>query len=115
TGVNIAGGEFGADNLPGTYGHDYIYPDRGTIDYFAAKKMNIIRVPILWERVQHQLGGDLDAEEMDRLDAVIKYAASRGIQVILDVHNYAAYRGFRIGTKNTPIGALGDLWRRVAE
>ena len=115
TGVNIAGGEFGADSLPGTYAKDYIYPDPNTIAYFAAKGMNIIRVPVLWERLQHQLEGDLDSAEMERLDAIINYAASKRMQVILDVHNYAAYRGSRIGTKNIPTGALGDLWRRIAE
>ena len=94
---------------------DYIYPDPNTIAYFAAKGMNIIRVPVLWERLQHQLGGDLDSAEMGRLDAVINYAASKGMRVILDVHNYAAYRGSMIGTKNVPTSALGDLWRRIAE
>ncbi len=52
---------------------------------------------------------------MGRLDAVANYAASKGMQMILDVHNYAAYRGSRIGTKNVPTSALGDLWRRIAE
>ena len=113
TGINIAGGEFGSDKLPGTYAQDYIYPDPDTIAYFAANGMNIIRVPTLWERLQHQLGGDLDSAEMDRLDAVINYAASKGVQVILDVHNYASYRGSMIGTRNVPTSALGDLWRRI--
>jgi len=115
TGVNIAGGDFGGDSLPGRYGHDYIYPAPNTIAYFAAKGMNVIRVPVLWERLQHQLGGDLDSVEMARLDAVTNYATSKGVEVILDVHNYAAYRGSRIGTENVPTSALGDLWRRIAE
>lgn len=115
TGVNIAGGDFGGQNLPGRYGTDYIYPDHGTIDYFAAKGMNIIRVPALWERLQRQLGGDLDAAEMKRLDDVIDYAAAKGLRVILDIHNYAAYRGAMIGSKDVPANALGELWGRIAE
>ena len=114
TGVNIAGGDFGPQNLPGRYGTDYIYPDNETIDYFAAKGMNIIRVPALWERLQRQLDGDLDAAEMKRLDDVINYAASKGMRVILDVHNYAAYRGAMIGSPSVPAKALGDLWGRIA-
>lgn len=114
-GVNIAGGDFGGDSLPGRYGHDYIYPAPKTIAYFAAKGMNIIRVPVLWERLQYQLGGDLESAEMAWLDAVTNYATSKGMQVILDVHNYAAYRGSRIGMENVPTSALGDLWRRIAE
>lgn len=115
TGVNIAGGDFAAETLPGTYGRDYIYPDPDTIAYFAAKGMNIIRVPFRWERIQHQLEGDLDSEEMARLDAVIAYAASKGMRVILDVHNYAAFKGSMLGTKSLPPSALGGLWRRIAE
>jgi len=115
TGVNIAGGDFAAENLPGTYGRDYIYPDPDTIAYFAAKGMNIIRVPIRWERIQHQLEGALDSEEMKRLDDVIGYARSRGLRVILDVHNYATYYGTVIGKKELPTSALGDLWRRIGE
>ena len=114
-GVNIAGGDFGAGNVPGTYGRDYIYPDPGTIDYFAAKGMRVIRVPALWERLQHKLGGALDGAEMQRLDTVIDYAASKRMQVILDVHNYAAYRGSRIGSESVPTSALGDLWGRIAD
>ena len=34
TGVNIAGGDFAANKLPGKYGRDYIYPDPETIAYF---------------------------------------------------------------------------------
>lgn len=114
-GVNIAGGEFTAEKLPGRYGYDYTYPDPSTINYFAAKGMNIIRIPVLWERVQHRLGDDLDSAEMGRLDAVINNTASKGMRVILDVHNYAAYHGSMIGTKSVPSSALGDLWRRIAE
>ena len=66
TGVNIAGGDFTVETMPGTYGLDYAYPDPDTIAYFAAKGMNIIRVPVRWERIQHQLNGDLDEQEMGR-------------------------------------------------
>ena len=90
-------------------------PTPATVAYFAAKGMNIIRVPVLWERIQQQVGGELDAQEMRRLDAVIDHAASKGMRVIVDVHNYAAYHGSIIGTKSLPTNALGDLWRRIAE
>ena len=115
TGVNIAGGEFNSESLPGEYGRDYIYPDARTVAFFATKGMNIIRVPVLWERLQRQVDGDLDAEEMQRLDAVIDLASSKRMRVIIDVHNYAAYHGSVIGEKGLATGALGDLWRRIAE
>ena len=52
---------------------------------------------------------------MQRLDAVVDYAGSKGMRVILDVHNYARYQGFVIGSRNLSTDALGDLWRRLGE
>jgi endoglucanase len=114
TGVNIAGGDFGADHVPGIFGQDYIYPEHSSIDYYAAKGMNIIRLPVLWERLQRQLGTDLDETEMQRIDAVVTYATSKGFEIIIDVHNYAKYFGSVIGTRTLPPTALGDLWRQIA-
>jgi endoglucanase len=114
-GVNIAGGEFAPSKLPGKYDRDYTYPDSRSMAYFAAKGMNIIRVPVLWERLQHQLGSELDRREMARLDAVIDQATSKRLRVILDVHNYATYRGSVIGSADVSTNALGNLWRQIAE
>jgi endoglucanase len=113
-GVNIAGGDFAVEHLPGEYGRDYVYPDPQTIAYFAAKGMNIIRVPVFWERLQHKLGSELDGNDMQRLDAVIADAGSKGMKVILDVHNYATYYGTVIGEDGVPPSALGDLWGKLA-
>jgi endoglucanase len=113
TGINLAGAEFGSENLPGIYGQHYIYPDPSTIDYFAAKGMNIIRLPLSWERLQHELGSDLDEAEMRRIDLIVNYTGAKKIKIILDVHNYAAYFGSVIGTEKLPPNALGDLWRRI--
>jgi endoglucanase len=114
-GVNLPTAAFGSESLPGTYGKDYIYPAPSTLDYFAGKGMNTVRLPVLWERLQHRLGGKLDDDEMRRLDAVIDYANLKGMRVILDVHNYARYDGAVIGSKGLPPTALGDLWRRLGE
>jgi endoglucanase len=114
TGVNIAGAEFGPKHLPGKHTEHYIYPEPSTISYFATTGMNIIRVPMLWERLQRQLGADLDREDMLRVDHVIRHAGLRGMKVIIDVHNYAAYAGAVIGTPKLPTSALGDLWGKIA-
>jgi endoglucanase len=115
TGVNVAGAEFGSRAIPGRAGTDYFYPTPATIDYFAAKGMNVLRVPFLWERLQSALGAELDAAELKRIDAVVAYAAAKGIPTILDVHNYAAYRGQPIGTEGVAPTSLADLWGRLAE
>ncbi len=62
-GVNLAGAEFGEGSLPGTYGTHYTYPTHAEVDYFAAKGMDIIRLPFRWERVQNTQNGPLDAAD----------------------------------------------------
>jgi endoglucanase len=114
TGVNIAGAEFNGRKVPGIPNRDYFYPAKATIDYFAAKGMNSIRLPFLWERLQPQLNADLDAAELQRLLDVVRYANAKGLYVILDVHNYAYYRQQVIGSPETPVDALADLWGRLA-
>ena len=114
TGVNIAGAEFNGRKLPGRPSADYFYPSKGMVDYFAAKGMNTVRLPFLWERLQPALGAEFDSGELKRLDDTVRYATGRGLHVVLDVHNYAAYRQASIGTGDVSAAAFGDLWRRLA-
>jgi endoglucanase len=113
-GVNIAGAEFNGRKIPGLPNKDYFYPSKATIDYFASKGMTTIRVPFLWERLQPQLDGALDAAEFRRLDDVVRYANAKGLYVVLDVHNYAAYRRNVIGSPDVPVAALAGLWGPLA-
>src|SRR4029078_11930417 len=82
TGVNISGGEFNDQSLPGEYARDYVYPEPATVAYFATKGMNIIRVPVRWERLQHQLEGSLDEQEVQRLDRGVTARVSSQTGVI---------------------------------
>ena len=115
TGVNIAGAAFGSKQLPGKHGTHYFYPKPASIDYFASKGMNIIRVPFRWERMQRTIGANLDEDELRLLDGVVDYATSKNIYVLLDPHNYAAYFGTIIGTPDIPIESLATLWGLLAE
>lgn len=112
-GVNLPVAAFGADTVPGTYGTNYIYPQASTLGYFAAKNMNVARIAVLWERLQHRPQEDLDKAEIARLDAVIELAASKGMRVIVDLHNYARYGGAVLGSPGLPPSSLADLWRRL--
>ncbi len=114
TGVNIAGADFASKKLPGVPGRDYFFPSRATIDHFADEGMNVIRFPFLWERLQPTLDGMLDPGELQRIAAVVTEANAKGLFVVLDVHNYAAYRRQAIGSSAVPIAAFADLWARLA-
>ncbi len=90
-GVSLAGAAFGSA-IPGTYNSDYTYLMTTEVDYFAGKGMNIIRLPFRWERLQQSLGGDLNAAELARMDAVVAETTAKKVYIILDPHNYARYK-----------------------
>jgi endoglucanase len=98
-GINLSAAAFGhvsdtdasANQLPGVYGTDYLYPADADFDYFHGLGMNTFRIPFRWERIQPTLGAALDPDELGRLRHVVDYAASLGASVVLDVHNYGRY------------------------
>lgn len=113
TGVNLAGADFGDNNLPGTYNADYTYPTHTEVDYFVGKGMNTVRLPFRWERVQRTLFGSFDPTEQTRLDDVVNYATGKGAFVLLDPHNYARYRDQVIG-QGVSVDAFTDFWSKLA-
>jgi endoglucanase len=114
-GVNIAGAEFNAEQLPGILFKNYIYPNNVELDYFHSIGATVIRLPFLWERIQPTLFGELAPTELQNIATVVALAKSNGMCVILDVHNYGSYRGKAIGSTQVPAKAFIDLWSRLAE
>jgi len=121
-GVNLSAAAFGhysdsdasLNHFPGVYGTDYIYPQDSYFDYFHSLGMNRFRIPFRWERIQPTLSGELDAAEYRRLADAVHQATAKKLFVILDVHNYAAYRNAPIGSPDVPVAAFADLWKRLA-
>lgn len=111
-GINLAGAEFGSVGQP--FGEGYTYPSDKTIGYFHDKGFNGVRLPFLWERLQPKLYDKFDATELRRLKSTIKAIRSAGMQVIIDPHNYARYKGELIGSDAVPQSAFADFWRRLA-
>jgi aryl-phospho-beta-D-glucosidase BglC (GH1 family) len=110
-GMNLAGAEFGSGTR---YGYDYIYPTTGELDYFKAEGMDLVRLPFKWERVQPTLGGELNPDEVGRIVAFLNEAHSRGMQVVLDAHNYGRYGGRVIGSDTVPVSAFADFWSKLS-
>ena len=126
-GINLAGAEFGENNLPGTLGHDYTFNSETTYRYFGAKNLNLIRLMLRWERLQPVLRGPLDANYLAGVKNNVAWAKAHGDRVILDIHNYGRYKITENGVLTTYTldnvyggvvkvsGAdLADLWGRVA-
>ncbi len=104
TGVNLAGAEFD--------GFAFWQTDPAEWDYYNSKDLNLIRIPFKWERIQSSLYGAVD---FTNLDAVVAQASSRGMKVVLDMHNYARHSGHVIGTTNAPNAAFEDVWHQIAD
>jgi endoglucanase len=111
-GVTLAGAEFGTA-YPGIYEKDYIYPNQTEVDYFKSKAMNIVRLPFAWERLQPALGAAFDATELGRLDGFVTATTAKGMNVVLDPHNYARWNGSVIGS-GVSNAQFADLWSRLA-
>ncbi len=114
-GINLAGGEFGADKIPGEHKTDYLYPTPAVVSDYSKLGMNVIRVPFLWERIQPQPGGKLNEAEMKNIDAIVDAADTFGMTVILDMHNYGFYRGKLIGSRDVPEKAFTQVWTQLAK
>lgn len=127
-GANIAGGDFGGSGAyPGLLGTDYWYPRAADIDMTKAIGCELIRVPFKWDRIQHDTEGVLDAAlwapDLASLDASINLLESRGMRIILDMHNYAGRSltvagvrtSYKIGDPQLPASEFGRVWKLIAD
>jgi Cellulase (glycosyl hydrolase family 5) len=105
---------------PGTYGGNYVYPDRADFAYLRGRGLNLTRIPFRWERVQPQLNGPLKSAELDRFKKCFDDASAVGMRVIPNVHNskgryhFSAFNYGVLGSASVPISAYKDLWVRLA-
>jgi len=105
---------------PGTYGSDYVYPDRADFEYLRSRGHNLTRVPFRWERVQPYLNKPLKSVELARLKSCFDAAVAVGMAVIPNVNSYggryyfSAWNSGVLGSKSVPISAYKDLWVRLA-
>jgi aryl-phospho-beta-D-glucosidase BglC (GH1 family) len=112
-GVNLSGAEYNPAGTRGV-GYDYTYPTHAEIDYFASKGMTAIRLPFLLERVDPVAGGPLSATQLSYIDDVVNYAGSKGIDVILDPHDFGTEYGTVIGSTAASNATFANFWGELA-
>ena len=76
--------------------------------------MTVIRLPFLLERVEPVAGGPLSTTELSYIDNVVNYAASKGIDVILDPHDFRTEYGTVIGTTAASNASFANFWGELA-
>jgi hypothetical protein len=103
----------------------YHYDTPASLGYLAAHHVDIVRLDVRWEQLQHSVGGRLSRPDVQHLLDYIRAANNEGgMGVIVDVHNYGheylwnpqLRRGVRtpIGSRQLPISAFADLWRKLS-
>jgi endoglucanase len=126
-GVNIAGAEFGQPHIPGVFNTDYTYNSRPTFRYFAARNLNLVRFPLTWERLQPQLQGPLDPQNLSLLKSAVAWAAAEGNLLVPEIHNFGRYSINENGKLHTYVidlpsdgvvkvsrDDLADFWVRIS-
>jgi hypothetical protein len=131
-GINVAGAEFGAPAIErtsafsnedrGAYGTAYHYESAETFRFLASRGVRTVRIPFRWERIQPRLRHRLDQAEVRRLTNAIDRASNAGLEVIVDMHNYAGYylhdgsKGIRraLGSNKVGKAEFVDVWRRLS-
>jgi hypothetical protein len=132
-GLNMSGADFGtpgpldatasfSNANPGTYNTAYHFDTQASYSYVASRGINLVRLPVRWERVQPTLGGALNAAEVQRIADAVARAGAAGMRVILDIHNYGAYwlsdgtQGVRraIGSPEVTVDHFATLWANLS-
>jgi endoglucanase len=77
----------------------------------------LLQLPFRWERIQHDLYGSLDLEELSRMKRFLHDCDSTGVMVTLNMHNFGRYKinGVEniIGSPNVPNSAFRDVWKKI--
>lgn len=114
-GINLSGAGFASHILPGVNGRNYIFPTESYFSQWNARGVKLVRFPIIWERLQPQLGAPLDKDYAQLIDQTFNFAQKYGIKIILDLHNYMRYRGTIIGTGAVSFDHYRDVLTRISQ
>jgi Cellulase (glycosyl hydrolase family 5) len=131
-GVVLAGGSFGTSDAdpdfsgaqPGRFGYDYTYENGAGYRYLARQGVRLVRLAVVWERLQPVPGGPLRDVEIARVRRAVRDAAAAGLHVIIDLHGYGDFTAsagaggartvLSLGSPQLPTTALADLWSRTS-
>ncbi|MFA4045715.1 glycoside hydrolase family 5 protein [Prevotella sp. PCHR] len=116
-GVNLASACGGRKH--GVLNQQYFYPTKEDLWYFKSRGVRMIRFPFAWERVQHELGGELDKElDIAKMKEVMDECQRLGIHVMLDMHNYCRYKvgetTYKFGDTELKPEHFADVWKKLA-
>ncbi|TAF49675.1 MAG: hypothetical protein EAZ62_08995, partial [Sphingobacteriia bacterium] len=117
-GIRLNGGEATENQVPGTLNQQYAYPTEEEVEYYYRKGFQLVCLPFRWERIQKALGEELNANDVAAMRKVMGWCNSRGMKVLLSMHNGGRYRrygiDFILGSATVPRSDFADVWNKVA-
>ena len=118
-GINLSGLEANSSALPGRVNYDYVSPTAKELSYYQGKGIMMVRLPVLWARLQPQLlatspSTALDPGYLGLIKTVMAEAAARDMEVIVDIHNYGGYARHKIGDGTLTQAQFSNFWQLLA-
>ena len=111
-GVNLSGMEYGSAGA--VQNVNYVVPSLSELTYYKSQGVDLIRLPISWETLQTKLDGPLTASYLANIKTVLANAASLGMKVIIDLHNFGGYGGAKLGTASVTDAEFANLWKQLS-
>ncbi len=90
-GQNVSGWEGPGGGYTNSRTSTLFTTSAASFTYLAGRGVKTVRLPMQWEHLQPTLLGALDTTALSQLNTMIQAAATAGIRVSLDLHNYARY------------------------
>ena len=117
-GVNLSGMEFGS-NVPGTLGTDYTVPTAAEFAYYHGKGVNLVRLPVLWERIEPNLfasppNAAFSGAYVRLIKTALRQAHRNHMTVVVDVHDYGGYGGHKLGDGTLTNMMYANFWKHLA-
>lgn len=118
-GINLSGLESNSSVLPGRANYDYAIPSDKELAYYQSKGVMVVRLPVLWARLQPNLlsatqGTALDPAYLGYVITICKQAAARKMEVVVDIHNYGGYATHKIGDGVLTQLQFAEFWSLLA-
>lgn len=98
SGIAVSGLEFAESTLPGVAGTNYNVNSQQRYTDLSAKGFKSVRLPFLSGRLFPTAGGAVDATYAGYIQQNIAWAKNAGMDVWLDAHDYARYKGNQVGS-----------------
>jgi endoglucanase len=95
-------------------GRDYSRPTKSELQYYSSKGAKLIRLEVRWDKLQPDLDGPLDADEVQWVEGYVSQAHTFGMSVDIDLHERSDYDDLNFGEDGIPPESLVDFWSKFA-